>query len=381
MHRHNLVATPQVHQRTLPDHPYQQHAPSHRPPHVVVPPSLTTNSTRPRISTCTRPVRTEISCTPAQNSTVQYSPARHSTTQIQRLTYDSEALCTNTHSSSNLTSRAPSQTELDSPHPLPKLDSLPNAVLQHDLLDQEIILLAYQLQDFVRTKHGYSKLLSWTTRTFIDEIVRHNPDPRPRSSTPVQTSLSSSRRSRSLSTPGYPSDWTIDKTAFKQAIRHLDSIRLDVAPRVLPIFTPPGEDLPSVPGQDCVTLNDCTPSAGTGPDIGSLNITSSPVRISPVMANPAPVMFSQEQFQTLMTGLLATVAAPTAGNSTYTKQFRARDIGYFEPDNEAQNPVETSDNHTVYHNVFSFTERLRVKKDEEHLIKNLDQCLFSKADR
>lgn len=63
-------------------------------------------------------------------------------------------------------------------------------------------------------------------------------------------------------------------------------------------------------------------------------------------------------------------------------QFRPRDIGYFEPNPDAM-PVEAKDSHNVYHNVFSFTNRLRVKSitmDAALLRQNLDSCLLGTAD-
>lgn len=62
-------------------------------------------------------------------------------------------------------------------------------------------------------------------------------------------------------------------------------------------------------------------------------------------------------------------------------QFRPRDVGYFDP---APGPaIEVKDNHNVYHNVFSFTTRLRVKATTMNaslLRQNLDSCLLSAAE-
>ena len=62
-------------------------------------------------------------------------------------------------------------------------------------------------------------------------------------------------------------------------------------------------------------------------------------------------------------------------------QFRPRDVGYFDP---LPGPaIEVKDNHNIYHNVFSFTNRLRVKAttmDAAMLRQNLDSCLLGAAD-
>ena len=68
-------------------------------------------------------------------------------------------------------------------------------------------------------------------------------------------------------------------------------------------------------------------------------------------------------------------------NLTPATAFQAQDVGYFnlDPSKEA---VKIKDNHSVYHNVFGFTNQLRVKAlngDTSKLHKNLDSCLLGKA--
>ena len=63
-------------------------------------------------------------------------------------------------------------------------------------------------------------------------------------------------------------------------------------------------------------------------------------------------------------------------------QFRPRDIGYFDPNPDVA-PVETKDTYNVYHNVFSFTTRLRANAtvmDAAILRENLHNCLLGPAD-
>ena len=75
-------------------------------------------------------------------------------------------------------------------------------------------------------------------------------------------------------------------------------------------------------------------------------------------------------------------AAGQAAQAARAPQFRARDVGYFDPDPQAA-PTEVKDNHKVYHNVFSFTNRLGVKAttmDATTLRQNLDSCLLGAAD-
>ncbi|KAI9885632.1 MAG: T-complex protein 1 subunit beta [Watsoniomyces obsoletus] len=71
------------------------------------------------------------------------------------------------------------------------------------------------------------------------------------------------------------------------------------------------------------------------------------------------------------------------GNTAATNdRFRARDIGFFDPRSRS-NAVETKDNDQVYHNVYSFTNRVRVKSatmDAAVLRRNLDSCLRGRAE-
>ena len=78
---------------------------------------------------------------------------------------------------------------------------------------------------------------------------------------------------------------------------------------------------------------------------------------------------------------------PTASNSGSPRkkdkpEFRAKDIGYFDPKDTGP-MVEVRDKVQVYHNVFSFTNRLKVKAQFVNVRKmreQLDECLLGQAD-
>ena len=73
-------------------------------------------------------------------------------------------------------------------------------------------------------------------------------------------------------------------------------------------------------------------------------------------------------------------ATPVDQTTIRSLQFRTRNIGYFEP---SPGPaIVVKDNHNVYHNVFSFANRLRVKAttmDATLLRQNLDSYLLGAA--
>ena len=77
-------------------------------------------------------------------------------------------------------------------------------------------------------------------------------------------------------------------------------------------------------------------------------------------------------------------ATPVNNNgSTTTPSFRARDVGYFDPNPDVE-PVEVKETHQVYHNVFSFTNRVKaraVTMDATLLRNNLLSCLIGESER
>ena len=73
---------------------------------------------------------------------------------------------------------------------------------------------------------------------------------------------------------------------------------------------------------------------------------------------------------------------PATKAQAHPSQFRPRDVGYFDPDPQAA-PVEVKETHNIYHNVFSFTNRLRVKMtsiDAVMLCQNIESCLLGAVD-
>ena len=103
---------------------------------------------------------------------------------------------------------------------------------------------------------------------------------------------------------------------------------------------------------------------------------------------------TNEQFQAMMAAFLQPQdpdrgpGISTRGETpmiSFSKEFKPRDFGFFDPDNDVD-PVETKENRTVYHNVFSFINNLKVKAgtsiDTAMAVRqNLDACLLGKADR
>ena len=68
-------------------------------------------------------------------------------------------------------------------------------------------------------------------------------------------------------------------------------------------------------------------------------------------------------------------------NAIAVATFKAQDIGYFDP-NPSKNAIEIKKSHTVYHNIFSFTNHLQLivtNSDACKIRQTLDTCLLGKA--
>ena len=71
----------------------------------------------------------------------------------------------------------------------------------------------------------------------------------------------------------------------------------------------------------------------------------------------------------------------TTTNNTFS--FKAKDIGFLDPNPNVTQMIEVKNNYNIYHNVFSFTQRLRAIAVDEMasvITKNLHFCLMSIAD-
>ena len=84
-----------------------------------------------------------------------------------------------------------------------------------------------------------------------------------------------------------------------------------------------------------------------------------------------------------MIGMNQQPPLPENKRAPHPPGFRARDVGYFDPNPDVP-AIKVKENHNVYHNVFNFTNRLRVKADTMDvaiLRHNLDACLLGTAEQ
>lgn len=121
----------------------------------------------------------------------------------------------------------------------------------------------------------------------------------------------------------------------------------------------------------------------------SQNPPSPPQPPTPPIPQAPSVVLSGEQFQQLSTHLSRAAALQqqlTVSQEASRQRFLPQDLGFFDPDNEAP-AVETVGGETVYHSVFSFLTRVRVKTlgitgewSPQNVAARLDLCLRGRAE-
>ena len=350
------------------------------------------------------------------------------------------------------------------------------------------MVLGFQILDFKETGHPYARLLPNPVPKILDHIITHNPKSND-TATPPSTEASDRRRTRSesvdlISEQSWPSEWSINKSLFKQAYKRLHQESLPLLEYLQGV--PPAESEPSSSPKSLQnsTLTRSDPvTASSTLSLSASNHRSTSAEeaiynrpIGPIMPsnNPGPTNnpanepedqshdtnngFSERQMATLeslfqrfadrignangdTSGGNTNVTNTNNGNTsddgvtnnnnrhrrsnangndnrhrrenannnannnangntsnngqqddrdhttgdTYVsreRQFRPQTVGYFDPKPDVM-PIDVKDTHNVYHNVFSFTARLRVKAttmDEAFLQQNVDACLLGAAD-
>lgn len=264
--------------------------------------------------------------------------------------------------------------------------------------------------DLVKIGHQIYDFLAATGRTHLHEIpiavghtleyiIENYPTP------DRQPVPESSRRSRTSSQepPTFPYNWSTDLPTFRRVVKAFGDrtynfrnepevrqyIRLQDPPSTgaTPSHSPTGHP----PTSRSATSDPEASGASVGTSATSAEETEEETRRRTPTPTPLPEMaanFSEAQ-RNEMAGIIAQAIAIANQNAPQAPrqpdrppQFRPRDIGYFDPDPQAA-PVEVKETHNVYHNVFSFTNRLRVKAttmDPIMLRQNVESCLLGAAD-
>ena len=308
-----------------------------------------------------------------------------------------------------------------SPDPLLPEEFAPTRSNTAPPITKDLVRLAYQIFAFLEaTGDAHIDELSYELGLTIQYICHkyHQPEPEP---DPSKGKACQTKRSSS-EPPAFPTNWATDYSQFRRAVktfadrttiyRSLVQLQSHFRKNELPGPTPASNqsENPSTASQDSAAAHSSAVNPATtrhtsasaeeaiydrpiGPELPFTMDEATVQRmintaVQAATAQFAATMAQNQQGQQNQQNVPPNAGAappPPAGAgpelSLRQPQFRARDIGYFDP---APGPaIEVKDNHNIYHNVFSFTNRLRVKAttmDPTVLQQNLDSCLLGAAE-
>ena len=280
-----------------------------------------------------------------------------------------------------------------------------------------LVTVAHQLYAFLSVPGPAKVVLKQATQAVIERILVAFPPPtRISTFSTLGPAPAGNTRSTPLEEQPFPHEWAVDTPSVRKAIKAFEnaikdfeipiqaSARTPRSPKGTPTHSSspselsdfscgqPRDDLTS-PASASTVPSSTLPPTITNPSTRPTTSDGTIEMSSSFSAAPAAGL-SNEQLSALVATAVATAMAqfqaiqPTATTAptvqaSFTPHFKARDLGYFEPDNEAD-PVENRDGKTIYHNVWSFTNRVRVKaaSDSPETVRgNLDTCLLGKAER
>ncbi|KAI6245286.1 hypothetical protein HI914_06500 [Erysiphe necator] len=225
---------------------------------------------------------------------------------------------------------------------------------------QELIQLAHQLFLLISTRPAFIPRLNEQQSSAITWVVKNFDQPNTITHTAPNSSLPSIETQSSKIV--VPLSWL---NSYDRALKAAD--------RVL-------SGLPSLQALVNSEISQPPKSIEVGKPMPEINpLLESSQRVDGVGTMTA------EQINQLVISIIQNV---NQGKNQNQNQIRAQEIGYFEPDVNAIEPVETVNGSTVYHNVFSFTARIRAKVSRSenspwsstNLAQKLDQCLKGKAE-
>ena len=222
------------------------------------------------------------------------------------------------------------------------------------------MLRAFELSEFIHSKHKYGNLINSQTRSVINHIVNRTDSPWP----DLPQSTERSRRSRSPSnTPiyRYPQDWALDKPLLRRDLTQFDFSTLYVLRFIESTPTPSD-------------LTEDIPRNMSGAGEGSSNSQQQPV---------AGAGFTQEQWASL-TALIGSIrpavtpvntpppqTAAAAPVELSQREWKAEEVGFFDPGYEDANdsPIVTLGRHSLYRDVYAFVDRLKDLAKQRHVDK------------
>ena len=227
-----------------------------------------------------------------------------------------------------------------------------------DLPGALLVLRAFEIATFVRTKHATATAVTRQIKHVINHIIGRAESPWPPSS------------------PPWPQSWAVDETVFRRDLTSFEFNTLYIL-RYLESTPTPSD------------LNDITeeiPRDNLPGDIADGDNGEGSSRNPPPPPPPLVAGFSQEQMDTL-TALIRSITNPTTppppANQSQ-REWKADDIGFFDPslNDPDDTPIVTVGRHSFYRDVYSYVDRLKdlaKQRSPNKLRTILPECFRSNA--
>ncbi|KAA6411169.1 MAG: hypothetical protein FRX48_05481 [Lasallia pustulata] len=270
--------------------------------------------------------------------------------------------------------------------------------------DNSLLTSAYHAQDFFDSDHPWIEEIKASQKQVVAQFICGTVRP-------GQSNETSGRqtRSKTKNVISWPSEWATDLPKLKQDIERLiQTIRASSNESVETHSSATSESTQANPVSSTRPLSHQQTTSKPAPSSSSKEPAS---MSNSEQTRPTSRGFTSNQRQELTEIIAQTVAATLAaqqssinrgqsltqqgeraselgaadnGGATGCVTFRAKDIGYFEPQANSTEDVIVKDRDMVYQNVFSFTNRVRVKAttvEPSLLRQNLNSCLLGQADK
>ncbi|KAI0993066.1 hypothetical protein K3495_g15118, partial [Podosphaera aphanis] len=198
-----------------------------------------------------------------------------------------------------------------------------------------------------------------------------------------------------------PSNWKNNYAKALEAAETLNccipALEEELKDKKVSIETTRGKELPIETPPDILHHEESTPpSTNNQSDNKLISDLVNAVKAAIPPPPTATSLFTDNQFSQLMDALrlnstLSRQAESVPAEQDFTTKdlsFRPQDLGLFEPNNKAKSPTSFQDGKTVYHDVFSFTARVRTRTEgnksgswsAQNVAAKLDLCLRGDAE-
>lgn len=293
------------------------------------------------------------------------------------------------------------------------------------LLHKDLVRLAFQISDFVATKHQYADIVTERTREKLEQITAINVRPVGEES---RSRTRSKTNTESQPTQLWPSDWAFDRSSFRKSVNTFLNTR-SATPQPEPereepgqlstldrerektdesseLSTPPAIDNDDGNSRDANAIlkpsDKAQPQQSNSSKPGTARSKSripKPTSRSSLRqdmtgessSTQSPSGFTETQRAELVTIIQAAFQQQKQSNtpverrveaSPAVKEWNPDDIGFFDPEYEGSGPVVNAGKSVFYRDVYAFIDRLKdmeAIRGEDKLRAVIPQCFRGSA--